>query len=140
MTSEWMIWGFPAIGFVLGLSLVILAHAYSGRVDVGNDKQVGYTIMTFAAVLGISGYFSAQDSAREKTERQIIDEKYALLEKAETDRRLELISEKLDVEQSEVIVYPARNGLFNAETSDGKYLIEFDETHEEIAKMIKLPN
>lgn len=124
----------------MGLAFTISDRVNGGMLDGGSGKYVGLSLMAIAVIMGVSGYMTAQDLTRANAEREIIDEKDAILEQAETDRRLELISEKLDVEQSEVIVYPARNGLFNAETSDGKYLIEFDETHEEIAKMIKLPN
>ncbi|MGX1266674.1 hypothetical protein RKD55_004618 [Rossellomorea marisflavi] len=57
---------------------------------------------------------------------------------AEMGQRVNLIAEKLDIDSSEVIVLPTDNGLFNAETSEGKYLVEFSDTYEEINKIIKL--
>lgn len=61
-----------------------------------------------------------------------------MAEMAEMDRRVNLIAGKLDIDSSEVIVLPTDNGLFNAETSEGKYLVEFNDTYEEINKIIKL--
>lgn len=138
MSELSFLWLNVAIIFLVGLVITISSYrrdGFLGDDDIG--KILGTALMALQVFVGVQLYVDPDQFTKDGEENKAPTEQKETLESAETDRRIDLIAEKLNVDSTEVIVYPTGKGLFNAETSEGKYLVEFSDSYEEIAKIIK---
>ncbi|MGX1266673.1 hypothetical protein RKD55_004617 [Rossellomorea marisflavi] len=132
------LWLNVAIFFLVGLVITMSSYRQDGFLgddDIG--KILGIFLMAMQVFVGVQLYVDPDQFTKDDEENKTQTEQKEALESVEMDRRIDLIAEKLNVESTEVIVYPTGNGLFNAETSEGKYLVEFSDSYEGINKIIK---
>lgn len=128
--SGWLYWIPPAGVFITGVILFASAFRHKGWKDRDGEKYAGLMLMYLAVIFGLVLYGESEKPTEDEAEISIM--------MAEADKRSELVCEKLNLDESDVILSPNENGLFNAITEKGNYLVEFDENYEEIEKIIKL--
>lgn len=127
-------WSLGVAVIFVGAGIILLSRV----IGDGSDVLLGGTVVVIGlfvtfAILFSDGVLNEAEGSKPKSEEQTRE-----LESVDHEQRFNLVMNELSLNEKDIILYETEAGLYKAQTTKGVYVIEFEDSLEGIAKMIKV--